>query len=88
MTTRGMVETLVVSDNPNVGKPVEEDQCAKLELVVRRRRSKACPKRSRAGALKVDSYRLESTPNESGTIESGRSVSTPRVGSPEPLINR
>ena len=83
-----MIEAVFVRDNPNVAEPAEENQRAKLELLFRRRRSKACPKRTCVAALKVDSYRLESTPNESGTIESGRSVRTPRVAEPQPLIDR
>ena len=53
MMTGGVIEAMLVSHDPDVGKVAEEDQRAKLVLFLRSRRREATPQASGTAAFKI-----------------------------------
>ena len=84
----GVIKTMFVSYDSDVRKIAEEDESAKLKLFFRSRCGEASPQCARAAAFKIDSYRLESAPNEPRTIEGRRSGAAPAVASAKSLVYR
>jgi len=65
VTTRGVIETMLISDNANVCQTAEEHEGAKLELLLYGRRSETNKQVPSAHSFKVDSRRLKNTPDKS-----------------------
>ena len=77
MMPGSMIEAVFVGDDADVRQIAEEDQGAKLILLLRSRRAKARPQRARAGSLKTDSRRLECAPDKPRTVKGRWSGSSP-----------
>src|SRR5215211_9157056 len=65
VTTRGMIEAMLVSNHANVFQTTEEYEGAKLELLFHRRLLEAHKEVASARSFKIDSARLEDAPHES-----------------------
>src|SRR5690349_1220576 len=79
LVARGVIETVRVRDDSDVGQAVEEDERAELELFVFARRRKAGPVSACAAAREVNADLLECAPDETGTIEHVRPRGAPHV---------
>ena len=65
MAARGVVETILVSDDANVRESTKEDERAKLVILFFRRRREASEEIASTYALKANPRSLKNTPNKS-----------------------